>query len=707
MSNNVEINNMSWIWLDKDKYPRLQKTFTNIMADKNGYNYCVAEFKKTIVCAGKPVKADIKVSGDTFFRVFLNGSILGVGPVCAGGDFLLEGPLSAHYVNNYKAEPDSDKLEFFVQVQLSPVVLTDYSQGHGGFMLSCILFYEDGTTSSFGTDNTWLSRVNHKFTRPYEYDNLRSADEWLPSVLTSDIWPLEDAGIPMLTETPVSPAEGSVIEIAGMSERTESAVFDKIYAGYVVLDIDTDDELDIELTCFEIPGQGGTSEHVITKESLHYRSFQLHSIGGYMLHIKNKSVNPASVRPSLIFTCYPVNNEGSFECSDTELTKVYDVCKWTLRICRQTIHLDSPRHQELLACTGDYYIESLMEAMCFGDMRLAEADILRTAKNLIQNDGRMFHTTYSLIWVQMLKDVYIFTGNKKLIESCMDAIHILLNRFNGYIGETGIIENAPDYMFVDWMVADGYSLHHPPKALGQTCLNAFYYGALCTASELCGIAGDICHSELCSKRAETLKKAHNDKLFDSNKGIYFDGLNSETAESKWLPKNSGKRYYSKHANTLSVLYGLCDRDSGRIIMEKIINNDELTDVQPYFMHFVIEALKKVGLFEKYGIAMLDRYKPMIAICDKGLQEGWHKPEETYSFDHSHAWGGTPAYQLSAAILGLNILEPGFKRIKLEPKLFGLEWAKLTVPTPFGYIRCSIEKGIDPVVEVPEVIVLVK
>ena len=30
------------------------------------------------------------------------------------------------------------------------------------------------------------------------------------------------------------------------------------------------------------------------------------------------------------------------------------------------------------------------------------------------------------------------------------------------------------YMFVDWIEIDGLSLHHPPKALGQTCLNLFY-----------------------------------------------------------------------------------------------------------------------------------------------------------------------------------------------------------------------------------------
>ena len=123
---------------------------------------------------------------------------------------------------------------------------------------------------------------------------------------------------------------------------------------------------------------------------------------------------------------------------DAELKKVYDVCKWTLKNCRQTIHLDSPRHQEPLACTGDYYIETLMTAFCFGDLRLSAFDVMRTADLLVQQQGRMFHTTYSLLWVQMLKEVYQFTGDAGLVFYCKDALCRLLARFDGYLGETGV-----------------------------------------------------------------------------------------------------------------------------------------------------------------------------------------------------------------------------------------------------------------------------
>ena len=112
-----------------------------------------------------------------------------------------------------------------------------------------------------------------------------------------------------------------------------------------------------------------------------------------------------------------------------------------------------------------------MTSVSFGDMRLAEFDILRTAELLRHNDGRIFHTTYSLIWVRMLYDTYMISGNFNLLEKCRDALDMLIDRFLTYFGDNGLIENPPDYMFVDWIYIDGITMHHPPKCLGQTVLN--------------------------------------------------------------------------------------------------------------------------------------------------------------------------------------------------------------------------------------------
>ena len=119
----------------------------------------------------------------------------------------------------------------------------------------------------------------------------------------------------------------------------------------------------------------------------------------------------------------------------------------------------------------------------------------------------------------------------------------------------------------------------------------------------------------------------------------------------------------------------------RRILDPVLDDPALPDMQPYFTHFALEAVWKAGLFSKYGLKLLRRWDEMTAATGKGLQEGWVKPEEGYAFDYSHAWGGTPAYQLPMRLLGLEMLEPGYRRIRLVPRLYGLNGPRSSCPPP--------------------------
>lgn len=158
---------------------------------------------------------------------------------------------------------------------------------------------------------------------------------------------------------------------------------------------------------------------------------------------------------------------------------------------------------------------------------------------------------------------------------------------------------------------------------------------------------------------------------------------------------------NKYGNTLAALYGLCEGEEARRIMKEVMENDSFQKSQPYFMHFILEALWKHGLFETYGLDQLRRWRVMTEECGKGLKEGWFAPQEDYSFDYSHAWGGTPAYQLPARFLGFEMIQPGFREIQLKPRLYGLEEAEISMPTPYGEIRCYMKKGQKTEIQVPE------
>jgi len=296
---------------------------------------------------------------------------------------------------------------------------------------------------------------------------------------------------------------------------------------------------------------------------------------------------------------------------------------------------------------------------------------------------------------------------KKLLEDCQEALHVLMERMRSYQDDNGLIETPPSFMFIDWLYLEGISLHHPPKALGQSCLNMFYAAALQKAAAICCEIGSD-KGQVYAAEAEELIKAINQHLFDAEKGMYFEGLNTPIPTEligQYMPVNVEKQYFRKHANILAVYAGVYPGDSAAFL-SRILEDDSLGDYQPYFAHFAMEAVNKTGLAGKYLLPMCERWKQAWRECPKGLQEGFIKPEPSYKFDHSHAWGGTPLYAVPLALSGLKILEPGMRKINLAPQLLDLECANVEIPTPYGMIRIVQKIGERATIQVPEEIEIV-
>lgn len=706
-----------WIWLPESLYPNNQTTRYSERVHKNTQtNYTVASFEKTYLFPQPIREVKLRFSGDTAFGLFCNGRYVAYGPVLAAGDFLdlyADVPLPWHYATELtlNAEEMADfaegKLDFYAQVRMMPVRCFDHSHGRGGFFLTARITFADGTKKVVHTDDSWSARLLTEYTAPGCYDNSIPSVPAAAAEPIMNIWNCETSQIPTCVLTPLEPLEGSTLVIPAGERITRMLTFDKIYAAYLTASAKVSGKLKVIVHCRETEEQGTLEQYTFAKDGS-YLGLELHSVGCLRVEAENQGTEDAILDLSLITSHFPVYLQAKTTTSDADLNQVLETCIHTLKYCRQSIHLDSPRHCELLACTGDYYIESLMTAFSFGDQQLSAFDVRRTAELLQYRDGRMFHTTYSLIWVQMLYDVYRLTGDFTLLTDCEEPLTYLLDRFHTYLGDNGILENPPDYMFIDWLVPDGISTHHPPKALGQTCLNLFYFGALNTAQKIYELLGERAMAQRCSDRVAVLRPAILENLYDENRKLFFEGLNTPTPEhllGEWMPQNVEKRYYRKHANILAAYFGFFDRETNADLLRRILADDSLGVIQPYFCHYLLEAVYRNGLREEFTLQILDQWKAPVKECPKGLAEGFYKPQEDYTFDHSHAWGGTPAYALPLALSGLEIISPGYKTIRLNPSLLGLQSAHVEIPTPFGMIELSMQQGKEPEIKLPYGILL--
>lgn len=152
---------------------------------------------------------------------------------------------------------------------------------------------------------------------------------------------------------------------------------------------------------------------------------------------------------------------------------------------------------------------------------------------------------------------------------------------------------------------------------------------------------------------------------------------------------------------MAAAFGLADDELAVELVDKIMSDEIEGEYQPYFAHYLFEAIYRLGLRDRYTVKLLEQWIDPIKKCSKGLVEGFIAPDATYRFDHSHAWGGSPLYSLPKALSGLEILAPGMSELALDPSLLCFNKATVELFTPSGKLIVQIEKGKTPKITAPE------
>ncbi|WP_321474952.1 alpha-L-rhamnosidase C-terminal domain-containing protein [uncultured Paludibaculum sp.] len=381
------------------------------------------------------------------------------------------------------------------------------------------------------------------------------------------------------------------------------------------------------------------------------------------------------------FVSYPVSYRGAFESSDAELNRIWQASRWATQICMQTHHLDSPHHQEPISDFGDYLIEAAENYYAFGEPWLIRQDLRKFGLLLRQSGYLNFHTSYSLLWLQSLLEYYDYTGDAALVKELAPVAHGLLDRFTGWRGKNGLISEAPNYMFMDWVNIAGIPCHHPPAVIGQGYMTAFYYRGLADGMRIAELLRDGERSARYRSLRTEVAAAFQRELWDPERGLYRDGKPFQTtvAPGQWLPADTAIETFSPHVNALAVLYDLAPESARAPMLQKVMAGGQ-PNVQPYFMHFLFAAMSHAGLFETYAVPQMQRWR---LHPDTGtMAEMWG------SGDLSHGWVGTPLIQMSARILGVTPSSPGFQTVAIRPLPSGLTSARGKVPTPRGDVEVS-------------------
>lgn len=689
-------------------------------------------FRKQVALKAVPRQVTAWVSADRHYRLYINGRMVSQGPTDPGSDYpggKNRGNTGLTYCDYRDLTPYFHAGANSIAVEVFAAQLGSWygSSGHPGLFFQARIMEADRSIRTIKADETWRSHLAGYLEtggggvqylpekEPAGWKSVGFDDAaWAVCVPAGDHWPdLQTSQIPPLRESvyplsrvvrttpginvPVAPFQkGRTVTLK--ADGSLALQYDRVLSAYVRL---------------RVKGGAGATLHLALNEANRpggLRAATLHLTGGEqffetpfyssftVINLTASHVTqPIEIEDvTAVFVSYPVSDRGAFSCSDNHLNRLWEASRWATRICMQDHYLDSPDHQEPICDPGDYMIEALLNAYAFAEPALTRQELRKFGALLATNHYINFHTSYSLLWLQMLLDYYDNTGDAALVRELSPQVFGLLDRFETWRGRNGLISEAPDYMFMDWVEIAGIACHHPPAVIGQGYLTAFYYRALADAGRVARLIGDQRMAAAFQLLRPQVAAAFQRELWNPAKGLYRDGKPFQTSvkPGRWLPADTAIETFSPHVNVLAVLYDLAPKEQQQSVLNRVIKAGAL-NCQPYFYHFVFNALDHCGLFEEYATTEMKRWE--INPETKSFREMWT------TGDWSHAWGGTPLYQLSSKVLGVTPESPGFDHITIRPTLCDLWWAKGKVPTPHGDVEVSwqrTENGLQLDVTVP-------
>jgi len=379
--------------------------------------------------------------------------------------------------------------------------------------------------------------------------------------------------------------------------------------------------------------------------------------------------------------------QGSFQCSNPRLNEIYKVCLDTLDASLNYHPVDCPT-RENGQYPGDNFVEVQQMFYLFDDLRLSRKGIRQFPRvqepsgffpGMTPAEWRHSLTDYSLIWVCWLADHYLHTADAPLVREMLPYIERLFGFFHSIKDDRhGLPRRTSDEHF--WLFLD----HSPIDRRGIVCGYAAWYA--CALERAAWMAQHIGRHDLSRQwadEAEQVRTAARNLFWDPALGLFHDCF----ADGALSPS------ITFQTNIIALFTGLPTPEQAAAMIPNLWRPDgspiqpELTMMNPYFQHYVLEALALTGNYDR-GLEHILAYWGLM--LDLGATTNWECFQSTGpvvpTSSLCHPWSGAPAYWLPAYVLGVKPAAPGWARAVVRPKaLNGIYWARGTVPTPRGPI----------------------
>ena len=374
---------------------------------------------------------------------------------------------------------------------------------------------------------------------------------------------------------------------------------------------------------------------------------------------------------------------GSFSCSDPLLNRIWDVGAYTVHLNMQEYIWDGIKRDRLV-WVGDMHPEVTTIKAVFGEDDAVEKslDFIRKETPLPGWMNNM--ASYSMWYVIIVHDWFFYTGKKEFLEKQKDYLKGVADLLSAHIDEKGQ-DTVKEGRFLDWP-SEG------KKKIVDAGVQAIHIWAAESLKEIFEILGEKDRAAQCEEDLKRLRSYETDPEDYKQAAALLVMVGAKDAKetNEKLLKTGGAKgmstfmgYYILTARAMAGDYEGC-LEAIREYWGGMLSLGATTFWEDFDVDWMKDAAR-IDELPKEG--QIDVHGAYGRFCYKGYR---------HSLCHGWASGVTP--WLSENVLGVKILEPGCKKIKVEPHLGDLEWAKGTYPTPYGEITVSHVKQADGSIE---------
>lgn len=705
-----------------------------------GTEYGVYHFRKSINLSNKPASFIIHVSADNRYKLYVNGTMISVGP--ARGDiyywnyetvdlapYLRAGKntLAATVWNDAQYRPEAQmtlRTGFIVQgnTTAEEILNTDTSwrcvrdiayrpvggASYGGYYVAGHGEIVDMNKAIKGpetidyNDSTWLKAEDISHGHP---KGMVDAFGWMlvPSTLPQMERTLQR--IPSLRKadgiTPPASFPATKTTVTIPANTTVTLLLDQTYltSAYLTLNFSGGKNANVAIGYVEslydnlakygyrksnrndVDGKDfyGRTDSVISDGSAgqSYTSLYWRTYRYIQLKIQTKN------KPLIIddiygtFTGYPFKMNAVFNTDNAEIKKILEIGWRTARLDAMETYFDCPYYEQL-EYIGDTRIQAMISYYNSGDDRLA-----RNAINLMDHSRIAEGLTLSR-----------HPSFSSQIISTFSLWYIgVLHDYWMYRPDSNFIK---DKLQGERVILDFFAKHQQADG---SLKDVPYWNFVDWVNWDYGMPPKGKNGESAILDLQLLMAYQQAADMEARLGMpaYAEFYRKKAAQLKqtiqtkyWDPvkklyaDTQDKNVYSQHANSLAILTGVVKDADLAVVSKNILTDTALTQCTIYFKYYMHQALVKGGLGNDYS-NWLDIWRDNIKM---GLTT-WAETSDLHNNrSDCHAWGASPNIEFYRMVLGIDSYAPGFSKIKIEPHLGILTNVSGEIPHPNGKVSVA-------------------